>query len=175
MAASEDNKSGMDPQLYIEALDLGSRWEPDAGDQCLILPDILACFKDCGVVSLPYPCEVLADYLSDAGKTVMHGFLQGADAAYWGTPTIVNNEALFPKCLQPGLDVSYWTKDRERHITRELVRNAEIFGLKVIVTGLGTGDISTKERIEDMGPGARIVSYKLFGGFSDWVICRRLK
>lgn len=174
MAASEDNKNGMDPLLYIEALDLGTMWEPDDGGQLLILADILACFKDCNVISLPYKCPVLSNYLVEAGKEVLHGYLQGADGVYWGTPTVVNNEALFPKSLQRGEDPTYWTKIRERSVSRQWAREAKIFGLKVIVTGLGTGDISVGERIEDM-MGGEIVSHKVFGEFSDWVLCRRLK
>jgi len=172
---SEDNKSGMDPQLYVETLGLENMWGPDSGDQCLILPDIMACFKDCNVIALPYPCPGLAMYLGETGKKVLYGYMQGADAVYWGTPTIVGNKALFPKCLQPGVDASYWTKERERHLTRAWVEKAEQFKLKVIVTGLGTGDISPVERMSDMGKGATVVSYKVFGEFSDWVICRRLK
>lgn len=174
MPASEDNKSGMNPQLYIEALDLEQHWEADSGDQCLLLADIVACFLGCQVIALPYPCHLLAEVLQSAGKTITHGYLQGADGVYWGTPTVVNNAALFPKSLQAGEVAKDWTKDRERAVTREWARNAEIFKLKVIVTGLGTGDISPVERMADMGKGAEVVSYKVFEEFSDWVICRRL-
>ena len=175
MPASENNKSGMDPKLYIEALGLEGRWGPDTGDQCLILADIVACFKDCAVIALPYPCSILADALFAEGAEITHGYLQGADGAYWGTPTVVNDKALFPKSLKSGEDASLWTKEHERAVTREWARNAEIFNLKVIVTGLGTGDISPVERMADMGKGAEVVSYKVFREFSDWVICRRLR
>ena len=50
---------------------------------------------------------------------------------------------------------------------------SEKYDLKVMVTGLGSGDISVDERLEDMG-GGTVVSYKHFGLFEDWVLCRTL-
>jgi hypothetical protein len=50
---------------------------------------------------------------------------------------------------------------------------AEELKYKKIISGLGSGDISPEERIEDMG-GGRIVAYKDFGTFQDWVIMRKI-
>ena len=171
---SSDVRETMDPTLYVESLGLENLWLPDSGDQCLILPDIAACFKDCEVICLPYPCPTLAEHLAEAGKIIRFGEISvGADGVYWGTPTVVNNQALFDKSLQPTEDVEMWTKDFERTTSRIWAEAAQAFGLKVIVTGLGTGDISCAERLQDMG-GGHVVSHKMFDEFEDWVLMRRL-
>lgn len=172
---SNDVRESMDSQLYIEAGDLGSLWEPDSGDQCLILADIVACFKDCNVIVLPYPCPMLSAWLVDSGKIVLQGLItEDCDAAYWGTPTVVNDKALFKDSVAVNEEVDVWTKEHERACTRMYTAACVDNGLSVIVTGLGSGDISPKERIEDMG-GGHVVSHKFFGEFEDWVIMRRLK
>lgn len=164
----------MDSQIYIETLNLENTWEADSGDQCLILADVMACFKYCQVIALPYPCPRLAMEIEDTGRTVLHEHLQGADAVYWGTPTVVDNKALFPKSLRAGEIPENWTVEHERLMSKHWTSLAEEYKLKVIVTGLGTGDISALQRLEDMG-GGQVVSYKVFGDFSDWVLCRWLK
>jgi len=171
---SSDVRETMDPTLYVESLGLENVYLADAGDQCLILPDIAACFKDCEIVCLPYPCPVLAEHLVEAGKAIRPGEISaGADGVYWGTPTVVNNQALFEGCLQHTEDVEMWTKEFERTTSKRWAEAAQAFGFKTIVTGLGTGDISCAERLQDMG-GGHVVSHKMFDEFEDWVLMRRL-
>lgn len=162
----------MDSALYIEALGLDKVWADDSGDQSLLLPDILACFKDCHSIALPYRCHTLELYLVKAGKFVVRS-LQGAEGVYWGTPTVVDDEALFPKSLEDGEGPGKWTVEYERGLSRAWTDEAEQCGLKVIVTGLGTGDISPEMRLVDM-KGGTVVSYKRFQDFEDWVLCRHL-
>ena len=172
---SNDVRETMDPMLYVESLCLENMWIPDSGDQCLIMPDIAACLKDCEIICLPYPCPALAEHLMDEGKEIRSGEISiGADAVYWGTPTVVNDIALFDKCLRPGEEPAIWTKHYERTTSKAWAEAAQAFGLKVIVTGLGTGDISCAERLQDMG-GGHVVSHKMFDEFEDWVLMRRIK
>ncbi len=170
---SSDVRETMDSQLYVEALDLESSWHPESGGQLLILADILACLKDCEVIAFPYPCPELEQWLEGIGKTVQRGISNPADAIYWGTPTVVDNKALFPDCLVASDSAEKWTKDFERFSSRNWTKYAEMYGLSVIVTGMGTGDISVKERLQDMG-GGHVVSHKIFDGFEDWVLMRKL-
>ena len=176
---STDVRESMDPQLYIEALDVESDWVSDAGDQCLILPDIMACFKDCQTIALPYAssCRVLTKHIMQTGREVLFGasaITGEADAAYWGTPTIVNDRPLFEKSVAADEHLSEWTKEHERYVTRAYTADCLAAGVDVIVTGLGSGDITVKERLADMG-GGHVVSHKMFGEFEDWVLMRRLR
>jgi hypothetical protein len=172
---SDKKLAAMDPQLYVESLGLESLWEPDSGDQCLIMPDIAACFKDCNIISIPYPCPTLAEHLEEAGKRIVAEMQPWAEAVYWGTPTIVNNRPLFVKSVRPPKrgQPEPWTKEYERSMSIGYTYLAEQWKYKTIVTGLGTGDISVEERLEDMG-GGQVVSHKRFGEFEDWVLMRRL-
>jgi hypothetical protein len=90
------------------------------------------------------------------------------DAIYFGTPTIVNNQPLFSDNVSDA-----WTKETERFFVRDLCKRVEAQRFKLIVSGLGSGDISPGERLEDMG-GGKIVCYKDFGHFQDWVLMREL-
>jgi len=100
----------------------------------------------------------------------MFEYDESFDAIYWGTPTIVDDKPLFPDSLEPGVGHS-WDKIRERATSTQLAKLAVEQKAKRIITGLGSGDISWKERLMDMG-GGRIVSWKDFGDFEDWVLVR---
>jgi hypothetical protein len=89
----------------------------------------------------------------------------GIDAVYFGVPTIVDGRALF--------DAPNWQRDNARSIARSITRTAIEHGAKLIVTGLGSGDITPEMRLADIG-GGKIIAYKDFGSFQDWVIARWL-
>lgn len=87
------------------------------------------------------------------------------DAVYFGVPTIVNNKALF---------FAYgWNVERARDAARRVTACAQSMGAKLIVSGLGSGDIGVYDRLQDMG-GGHVVAYKNFGDFEDWVLARWL-
>jgi len=166
------DRGKMDSTKYIAALRLlPDHWESDSGDQSLLIPDILACFKDCGTIALPYACPTLENYLHRAGYVTSSNIHQHCDGVYWGTPTIVGGHVLFPKSVEAGDDEKAWDVPTERKVTRFYTSAAIQAGIKVIVTGLGSGDITPEQRLADMG-GGQIVSYKVFGDFQDWVLCR---
>lgn len=182
----EDGHSAMNNDAYYSTLGYLPEAVKETGGQELILADIMACLHDCDSIWLPFDCPSLAAECENQGIETKHGQptrLYGAgcgeyraefDAIYWGTPTIVNNEALFVHSLPSGDNAQRWTKSWERATSRELRRFAEECGAKRIITGLGTGDISVVERLVDMG-GGHVVSYKNFGEFEDWVLVRDLK
>lgn len=87
------------------------------------------------------------------------------DAVYFGVPTIVCDEALF--------SAPDWTCDLAREAARRVTSYAATHGATLIVSGLGSGDIGVDDRIEDMG-GGKVVAFKDFGTFQDWVIARWL-
>jgi len=95
----------------------------------------------------------------------------GVDALYIGTPTIVDGGILFPETVPALPKGAMWTKRLERRLVQSFVEKAIERGAKRIVTGLGEGDISAEERIEDMGGGG-VVCMKRFRGFTDWVLLR---
>lgn len=160
----------LDVETYVRTMGLYSQWKADDGGQMLLLADIIACFSDCKTIAVPYPCPIFEDHLRLVGKRVVNG-MDEAEGAYWGTPTVVDNKALFPKCLALDDSPNRWTKQHERAVSRNFAVMARRTGVRVIVTGLGTGDISVEERLEDMG-GGKVVSYKDFGDFEDRVLCR---
>jgi hypothetical protein len=84
----------------------------------------------------------------------------------------VGNQALFPESAPPGA----WTKQIERLQVRELCAIAnKTPSCRVIISGLGSGDISGAERIMDMRLAStgwsypRLVAWKDFGDFEDSV------
>jgi len=164
--------AAMDNELYYEALGCRFDEEKEQGGQSLILPDILACLKDIKHIFIPFNCPALEDELASVGVWICPT-IEDATAVYWGTPTIVDDKVLFPSCLHAEDSVDSWDKKIERSWSRGLTSAAEKHGLKRIITGLGTGDISVKERLADMG-GGRVVSWKNFGDFEDWVLVRNL-
>lgn len=161
----------IDPALYVEVTKFRPLL-PRRGGQELILPEIIGCFgTKPRRVWLPfYSSGTLANWLSRMGHEVLSAppdrAPPEASSLYFGTPTIVNGRNLFP-------EEEEWTKEKERKLVREMVAQAEALNYTLIVSGLGSGDISVDERLVDMG-GGRIVCYKDFGDFQDWILERRL-
>lgn len=152
----------------------------DAG-QSLILPEIIACLQDDEAVWLPFFDAFTVAVLEDLGHTIygMEGLPDNATALYFGTPTIVDDKPLFPAqvSVTEGAavgTVGKWDKETERNVVRALIQDAEHFDYRIIISGLGSGDISLSERIADMG-GGKLVAYKNFGPFEDWLIVRELR
>jgi hypothetical protein len=148
------------------------------GGQELIFPEILACLEPGESIYVPFDRSgFLTRKLQEARFEVKSPreviipryphVLPRADSIYFGTPTIVNGRPLFD------IDSYEWNKTSERGWVRRICRMAEELKYKKIISGLGSGDISPEERIEDMG-GGRIVAYKDFGTFQDWVIMRKI-
>lgn len=135
------------------------------GGQHLIYAEIVASLAGCGSVWLPWKVsDDLRLPLDQASHTVYRSWVVGdpaaeTEAVYFGTPTVVDGAALFPEQGQ-------WDAALDREWVSQL---AKIFGGR-IVCGLGSGDVSVGERCEDMG--GRIVCYKNFEDFEDWVIVR---
>lgn len=155
------------------------------GCQTLILHDIAACFPDTPqVIWIPFYCDgELVAHLQQMGHTVIYDAERDQylpdlfphmpiDALYFGTPTIANNKILFPSSLRDNRH-NLWNASYERMVVRSLVAHALSSGAKLIVSGLGSGDITPTERISDMG-GGRIVCKKDFIDFFDYVIVRNI-
>jgi len=166
-------KETMDDYAYYTALGYIPERVSETGGQALILADIMACLGNCRTIHIPFPCPLLEAECAGSGMELVATF-EEADAVYWGTPTVVDDKALFPDCLEDPGEADKWTKERERTVSKYLTAKAEAGNVIKIVTGLGTGDISVNERIEDMG-GGRVVSHKHFDDFEDWVIMRRIE
>jgi hypothetical protein len=172
----------IDVERYLEAQRLNA-FPPVVGGQELIVGEIAGALKGCSRVWFPFPVSRCLS-LAVAG-TGHHGYLdsrQRIDAVYYGTPTIVGNKPLFdmkwwntndhhgPACeWHP----DFWNTATERATVRRITEFAIEHGAKVIVSGLGTGDISLEQRLDDMGGGEE-VAYKKFNGFEDWVLARRI-
>lgn len=160
---------------YLRSLNIE---KGNPGGQELLLGEICGVFggMGCKRVYLPYPTTELVDRLETigvlSGSVGINQSKVAVDGMYFGTPTIVNDKPLFlPEGLGQG-----WTKQTERETVRFLVSEAEESSTcRVIVSGLGSGDISPEERMSDMGKGSEIVAYKKFNGFEDWVIVRVLR
>jgi hypothetical protein len=150
----------INPKRYLAALDIKPMGH---GGQELIYGEIAGLMRKDETLWLPYPtlCRYLADHVVWASHP------SGCSAVYFGTPTIVNDKPLFPETILFGS----WTKERERETVRNICASAVAKGFRLIISGLGTGDISVEERLEDMG-GGEVVAMKKFDGFTDWVLAR---
>ena len=157
-----------------------SHLPPKEWDQSLILPEIIACLHPHESVWLPFYEDFTAHVLAYLGHEVygMEDVPDKSTAVYFGTPTIVDGKALFPAQLKVEAHkigtVGKWDKDTERNVVRAIVDEAERFDYRIIISGLGTGDISVEERLDDMG-GGRVVCFKHFAGFTDHVLVRELR
>lgn len=172
---------------YLAALNLLPDDPP--GGQTLILGEVVGALAGSQLVFLPFPTKALcaalirADipylpapgrYLSSARPDDSYGegaalldcwVPQDCDAIYFGTPTIVEGKSLFPQDRT-------WTRLGERKVASALCYNA---GKRLVVSGLGSGDISLHDRGYDMGCNerpVRVVAYKHFGDFEDWVLVK---
>lgn len=166
------NANSMNNELYYKALGYDPDVVKDLGGQELILADIMACLDSCRTICIPYNCPSLEEACGEQGIRLV-ATDEDFDAVYWGTPTIVDDKVLFPECLHEPSSASGWSYSVERRCSQQLTKIAEFRNAKVIVTGLGTGDVSVADRLSDMG-GGEIVSYKNFGLFEDWVLMRVL-
>jgi len=152
----------INPKRYLAALEITPHGR---GGQELIFGEIAGLLRKDETLWLPYPS--LCMYLAD--RTVWASTPNDCQVVYFGTPTIVNNKPLFPDTIFYGS----LTKERERETVRTIVESAIARGMRLIISGLGSGDISVEERLEDMG-GGEIVAMKKFDGFTDWVLARVL-
>lgn len=166
------NAEHMDNTLYYTALGYDPESVAILGGQELILADIMACLEGCTTIYIPFSCPSLEEECCSRGILIV-AEMQYADAVYWGTPTIVDDKVLFPDCISDNDMAVSWNKENERAYSRGLASSAETSKCKRIITGLGTGDVSIAERLSDMG-GGRIVVWKNFGEFEDWVLLRIL-
>lgn len=149
------------------------------GGQELILPEILAALDGFSRVWLPFLSSgTLAHELAGRAFHLPHtearsaSALWSADSLYFGTPTIVEGAPLFPE--DAPAEGAPWTAASERACVRALVGLAVERRVRRIVCGLGSGDVTLQQRLEDVGAGARVVTFKDFGEFQDWVIVRDL-
>lgn len=155
------------------------------GGQELIAHEIAGCFARCLGVALPYCSaslamdDALASALSRLGLTVRIGsdarpkggqLPSECDGLYLGTPTIVDDAPLFGPPDAPPLSGTHWTKQAERRTVRGYCAAAREAGYRIIVTGLGSGEVTLEERVADMGDGTVVAAYKHFGHFEDWVL-----
>lgn len=161
----------IDGDLYTDAL----RLPRDFGGQEHILGEIIGATHPYRSVWVPFGGDTLIDRLSFLGFEVwgdptLEGYdakvIPEAEVVYFGTPTIVGGKALFPSSED-------WTKEKEREVVRIIVERCAGRGYYRIISGLGSGDISLEERLNDMG-GGKVVAVKYFDGFTDWVIVRNL-
>jgi len=164
----------MNPDSYLKSAGL-TLPSTGGGGQELILNEIKALLDGYDVVWLPFPegCVTLEGHLKAQGHKVigntLHVYEPPIDAVYLGTPTIVGGKPLFPDTAG-----AIYTKKQERETVRRVVQLAEEAGARRIVTGLGSGDISVRERKRDMGRGSRVEVVKHFDVFTDWVLVRDL-
>lgn len=121
----------------------------------------------------------LRDFLSDNCSGILPK-AEGKTALYFGTPTIVNNKPLFPDDL---VEPKYWNRKTEHDAVKQLCIEAAVQGYKLIVSGLGSGDISPSKRMSNMGLGevhrVSVVTHKVFADdegkrFDDWIIVKDL-
>lgn len=151
------------------------------GGQELLLPELLSIILPVVKKGVWLPCcpegSSLVQALHKQGVWVDLRYsrfpqeIPECDVVYLGTPTIVNDTPLFSDSV-PSFDYS-WTKQSERWMVRSVCGESERAGYKLIVTGLGSGDISVEERLADMG-GGEVVCFKKFETFSDWILVREI-
>lgn len=171
----------IDEQGYLKASGIVNRTGIKGGQE-LILYEIIGALWEYKIIWVPFRSSgTLIDKLVNLGRfQITIGFplfredySYPIDAVYFGTPTIVNDKLLFA-CPESWWAPEFpWTKNNERQFVKDLCDNMELIGCRRIVSGLGSGDISVEERLEDMG-GGRVVCFKDFGEFQDWVLVRDL-
>lgn len=162
--------AGIDVVAYQRVTGVYSHNGKDGGQE-LILAEIIGALTGCKAVWLPFYSSgslqeaLVAQHFKVVSNRTRHMYRDPwptqCDAIYFGTPTIVDGKALFP-------DRESWTKDKERKIVRDLCDQAKVAKARV-VCGLGLGDIFIEERVSDIG-GGKVIAYKDFGLFQDWVI-----
>lgn len=168
---------GLSIDAYMRVVGLG---RTDQDGPVLLVPEIVATFHGCRRVWVPFAASAdLSAVLRRVGVEVVQGDARhgwhdipspgpGIDGAYFGVPTVVSGAALF--------GAEGWTVERARAAARQVTTEAFACGARVVVSGLGSGDISEEERRDDMrgsvdGP-VKVVAYKDFGDFQDWVVAK---
>lgn len=151
--------------------------EPQPFGQRLIAAEIAGLTWEGAVVNVLFAdCPLLPRLLEACGcyPMAVHNCIVApeADIVYFGTPTIVNGKQLFKDqgCSPFG---NWWTMADEMRTARFITYQCERHGVKRIISGLGSGDISVEQRLETMN-GGRVVADKHFGDFHDYVLVRDL-
>lgn len=149
------------------------------GFQDLIAPAIVASLEGCTRVYFPFPTSYhLLDLLAPVGikytcaniiVPVVAEFPPDCDALYFGTPTLVDGKLIFPEGW------GQWSVAKEQRVVERLCLRAGAHGMKRIVSGLGSGDVSPAARMEAMGKGTIQVAHLTFDGFDDYVFARSLR
>lgn len=170
----------LEPEQYLAMLGvpLEVSSEFPRGGQELILPEILALLSiyHARVLWLPFSLGPLAPAARNLGIKVIesYGSNESFDALYFGTPTLVNGKPLFPETAPPCPLSEPWSRSAERAVVRTLCRHAEFKGARLIISGLGSGDISLLDRIETMRMKGwsepAEVARKCFSHFTDHVL-----
>lgn len=149
---------------------------PDGGQE-LIAVEIISALaaRKCKRLWLPFSLGPLAMFARAHGVETVEGIeaaevrTNRIDSLYLGTPTIVAGKKLFPDSAR-----GVWNKRIERGVVRSLCTEAEKKKARVIITGLGSGDITIGNRCADMTlPGwsrPKAICMKDFGTFVDWVL-----
>jgi hypothetical protein len=162
----------IDPTNYLTFSGI-SHDSTKKGGQELILFEILSILSRFKKIWVPfYSTGTLTKYLEEHNFIVSNSPHHlpapvGYEALYFGTPTILNDRELFKDAGEG------WNKELERKVVQTLVQESYRANYKMIVSGLGSGDISVEERLADMG-GGRVACFKDFGTFQDWILVRRL-
>jgi hypothetical protein len=166
----------LDPAAYLFLL---HQQVQTKGDQSLLMPEIMCLLLSNRIKKLwlPYSLGRLAPTARAFGIEV---FEQrevpppSFDALYFGTPTIVKGKKLFENSAEGD-----WDMKREQSEVRALCALAYCAKARLIISGLGSGDIPVSQRCRDMQlPGWRwpqVVVEKNFDNFQDWVIATEIE
>lgn len=165
----------IDELIYRDFMGCPIKEDIPLGGQELILGEVVGALlarPSPEKIWLPFPAYALMAALTSFGIEIVTGDEPlNFDAVYFGTPTIVNDRRLFQGPAAPDAPAGGWTKQSERETVQAIVAWAAKRNAKRIVSGLGSGDITLDERLQDMG-GGTLAAYKDFGNFEDWVLRR---
>lgn len=153
------------------------------GGPDLLLPEIMGLLEGYFPVWVPFrESRIIAQAVwPDTANSIHVTFgdfkklvLPEIKSVYFGTPTIVNDEPLFPP-EDPCPTAEAWCKDTERFTVREIVAFVEEWTeCKRIVSGLGSGDITMAERVFDMGENTVMAAMKHYTDFTNTLFVRDL-
>lgn len=157
------------------------------GGQELILPEILSTLLAYNITSIWLPfftsgtlaarcmyhhINVIANTNSDTWDKVPS---ETFDAVYFGTPTIVDGQLLFPDSVMGPEPTGGWNAATERMLVRKLCMELPD-DCRLVLSGLGSGDITYDQRFQDlctlvtkgfMSP--QLICMKKFEDFSDYL------
>lgn len=159
-------------ESFWRALRLPARYaDQQRGGQELIMPEIISLLLHHETKSLwlPYSLGLLAREARSHGIAVNESRKNPAafDALYFGTPTILYGRKLFDESAE-----GEWNVQTEYAEARSLCMIADAMrSCTLIVSGLGTGDVSSHDRRRAMRlegwSAPRLVCWKDFGEFED--------